>query len=427
MQNSRRDFLRVGTAGLMGLSLADALQLEANADSTTRTANRADSVILIWLSGGPATIDMWDLKPQAPEEIRGEFTPIDTSAKGVQIGEHLPKTAKVMHHAALVRSLHHGLPVHGPGTRYLTSGNLPAAAIEYPALGALASKLLTPRKGVPVYISVGRARGAGAGYLGAAHNPFEVQSNGFRGRRLSANNVSLPKGFTVGDLSNRDKLRASLDRRFARWEQTDEVLSGLNKFQSQALDILTTDRIGRALDLSKEPKKVLDAYGNRALGGHVLAARRLIEAGARFVTIGMSGWDTHSGNFAALRTRLLPQLDAALSALIGDLDQRGLLKSTLVLCAGEFNRTPNVNRQAGRDHWARSMSVFLAGGGIKGGTVYGSTDAHGKRPKTNPCSPDDLAATVFAALGYKPNHQVTSTTGRPMELFRKGKVLRGLF
>jgi Protein of unknown function (DUF1501) len=422
--HNRREFLRVGTAGLMGLSLADALQCEAAVESRRTTAS-AKSVVLVWLSGGPATIDMWDLKPHAPEEIRGEFQPIATAAKGIEISEHLSKMAKVMDLCTLVRSVHHGLPAHGPGTRYVTSGNLPSAAVEYPSFGSLASRLLEPRKGMPAYVSIGRPRGAGSGYLGAACNPFIVESGGFRGR-LRASNVSLPKGFTLHDLSERNALRNTLDRRFAEWEQSDDLLTGLGKFQLQALDILRTDRIGKALDVDKEPESARKRYGFAAVGRHALAARRLIEAGARFVTIGTTGWDTHSGNFAALRTRLLPPLDAALSALIADLDTRGLLKSTVVLCAGEFNRTPTVNRAAGRDHWARSMAMLLAGGGFRRGLAYGGTDQHGKTPVANPCSPDDVAATLFGALGYRPNHQVTSTSGRPMELFRKGHVLRGL-
>lgn len=423
---NRREFLRVGTAGLAGLSLADVLRSESTAaPSTSRSGGTARSVILVWLSGGPATIDMWDLKPDAPEEIRGEFSAIETSAREVRIGEHLPRMAKVMDRCTLIRSVHHGLPAHGPGANYITSGNLPSAATEYPSLGSLSSALLAPRQGMPPYVAIGAPRGAGSGYLGAAHNPFVVRSSGFRGR-LRADNVSLPQGFTLHDLSERNTLRRTFDRRFAKWEQSDDLLSGLGKFQQQALDILRTDRIGKALDVDTEPEASRKAYGTSPLGRHALASRRLIEAGARFVTIGTSGWDTHTGNFTALRNRLLPPLDQALAALIADLDRRGLLKSTLVLCAGEFNRTPNVNRAAGRDHWALSMSMLLAGGGLRPGVVYGSTDKHGKEPASNPCSPDDVAATVFAALGIPPNHRATSNTGRPMELFRKGKVLDGL-
>eukprot|EP00913_Durusdinium_trenchii_P005685 g5303.t1 len=399
---------------------------EAAAAPTRSTTGAAQSVILVWLSGGPATIDMWDLKPDAPEEIRGEFQPIATSAPGIEISEHLPRMAKVIDRCVLVRSVHHGLPAHGPGANYVTSGNLPSAAIEYPSLGSLSSALLEPREGVPPYVAIGRPRGAGSGYLGAAHNPFVVQSSGFRGR-LRASNVSLPKGFTLTDLKERNELRRVLDRRFAKWQQSDNLLSGLGKFQQQALDILRTDRIGKALDVDKEPEAVRSVYGTTPVGRHALAARRLVEAGARFVTIGTSGWDTHTGNFASLRNRLLPPLDRALAALIADLDKRRLLKSTVVLCAGEFNRTPNVNRTAGRDHWSRSMSMLLAGGNLRRGFVFGATDKHGKEPVANPCSPDDVAATLMATLGFEAKHRAQSQNGRPIELFRKGRVLRELF
>lgn len=421
---SRRGFLSVGSAGLVGLTLADALRRETMADEATDNARTADAVIVIWLSGGPATIDMWDLKPEAPEEIRGEFQPIRTSAAGVRICEHMPKLAQVMDRCVLVRSVHHGLPAHGPGTQYMMSGNLPSPAVQYPSLGALASRLLESRQGVPAYLTIGDQPASAAGYLGASHNPFRVQSGD--GGVLSASNISLPDDFTTSELEDRSKLRQAFDHRFAEFERDDAVLVGLDTFQQQALDILLTDRIATALDADSEPTSRQEQYGRSQLGRHALAARRLIEAGARFVTIGSDGWDTHAGNFAALQTRLLPPLDQALSALVADLGERGLLQSTVVLCAGEFNRTPRVNRQAGRDHWARSMTMLLAGGGLPSGFVYGSTDRHGMVPATDPCSPDDIAATVFAALGFGPHHRVTSTSGRPIELFRNGEVLDGL-
>lgn len=424
-QTSRREFLRVGSAGLCGLTLADLLRSESTAAKSDARRRTAEAVIVVWLSGGPATIDMWDLKPNAPEEIRGEFQPINTSAAGVQICEYLPKMAKVMDRCVLVRSVHHGLPAHGPGTRYVMSGNLPSPAVEYPSLGSLASALLPARKGVPAYLTVGNQPASGAGYLGASQNPFRVQSGGFRGR-LTATHVSLPDGFTKSELVDRNELRRALDRRFAKFDKGDSLLAGLDTFQQQALDILRTDRIAKALDVNGEPKAVLKQYGRTVLGRHALAARRLIEAGARFVTVGMGGWDTHSGNFASLRTRLLPALDAALAALIADLDQRGLLKTTLVYCAGEFGRTPQVNRNAGRDHWARASSVLLAGGGMKRGDVYGSTDKHGKTPASHACSPDDVAATILSSVGFPPDYRVAAANGRPMTLFRHGKVLRGL-
>ncbi|HMF12905.1 MAG TPA: DUF1501 domain-containing protein [Gemmataceae bacterium] len=414
----RRDFLRLGTAGLFGLGLADLLRLEARAD---RAKRKATSVIMIWLAGAPATIDMWDLKPDAPEGIRGEFKPIATSAEGVRISDQLPKLAKVMDRCALVRSLHHNIPEHGVGTLYVTTGNRPSPALDYPALGSLASRLLPVPTGVPSYVTFSGFRSTGPGYLGSAYSAFEVEGNPQQGK-LRVQGISLPENFTTTDLNNRDKLRNKFDAAFKALDQA-EVSASLDKFHQQALDILRSDKTRKAFNLDEEKAPLRDGYGRTPFGQSALAARRLVEAGARFVTIGLGGWDTHANNFRTLRGQLLPQLDQTLSALVGDLDARGLLDSTLVYCAGEFGRTPTINGSAGRDHWARAMAVFLAGAGIRKGYVHGSTDAHGMQPASDPCSPDDVSATIFRALGIAPNHEVQTTTGRPIAIFREGKVL----
>jgi hypothetical protein len=423
----RRDFLKVGTAGLLGLALPDALRAEARAPAHKR-GKKADSVILLWLGGGPATIDMWDLKPAAPENIRGDFKPIRTKASGVLISEHLPKTAEVMDRCALVRSLSHGITAHGPGTVYMATGHAPSPALEYPSLGALAARVLPAGAGVPSYVLFNAARAGGysggAGYLGPAYNPFEVEGAPQRGR-IRLEGVALPDGFTVEQLVSRKRLRDRFDARFRALDEAD-VPASLDRFQQQALDILRSDKTRKAFDLDQEKPKMRDTYGRGPFGQSVLAARRLVEAGVRFVTVGLGGWDTHAGNFAALRTRLLPPLDQALAALMEDLDGRGLLGRTVVYCAGEFNRTPQVNNAAGRDHWARSMAVFLAGGGIRRGYAHGSTDGHGAAPASDPCSPADVAATIFQALGVAPDHEVRTTTGRPLPIFREGKVIEAL-
>ena len=417
----RRDFLRLGTGGLLGLGLADLLRLEAHAKRPK--PRKAGAVIMVWLAGGPATIDMWDLKPEAPANVRGEFKPIDTSARGIRICEHLPKMAKVMDKCTLIRSVHHNVAAHGPGTVYLTTGNRPSPTMEYPALGALANRLLTAPPGVPAYVHFQSAQNpaAGAGYLGAAYNPFEVQEAA-EGGRLKAPGVSLPKGFTLTDLKDRDKLVRRFDASFKEFDKAD-LAASLDKFHQQALDILRSDKTKKAFDLDREPQSVRDGYGRDTFGQSALIARRLIEAGVRFVTIGIGGWDTHGGNFRTLRFNLLPRLDQALAALVADLDRRGLLDRTIVYCAGEFNRTPTINSAAGRDHWARSMAVLLAGGGLPRGTVYGSTDREGAVPATDPCSPDDVSATIFHCLGIEPNREVMTNSGRPIALFREGKVL----
>jgi hypothetical protein len=424
----RRDFLKIGTAGLLGLGLPDLLRLEARCDSSTKNKRKARGVILVWLAGGPATIDMWDLKPDAPDGIRGEFKPIDTNVPGVHIGEHLPKMARVMDRCLLVRSLQHSIAAHGPGTVYLTTGNRPTPALDYPSLGSLAAKVLTAPVGVPSYVTFSELKKegfpGGAGYLGAAYNPFEVEGNAQSGQ-FQARGVSLPVGFTLTNLEDRTRLRDTFDATFQALDEVDAA-SSLSRFQQQALDILRSDKTRKAFDLDQETPELRDKFGRHPLGQSALAARRLIEAGARFVTIGMGGWDTHGANFASLRNRLLPPLDQALAALIEDLDARGLLDSTIVYCAGEFGRTPRVNGTAGRDHWARSMAVLLAGGGFCKGMVYGGTDGEGMVPASDPCSPDDVSATIFAGLGIDPRHELQTTSGRPIALFREGKVLSSI-
>ena len=424
----RRDFLQIGAAGLLGLSLPHVLRLQALADADRKLApqqhQKAKSVILVWLAGGPATIDMWDIKTEAPEEIRGEFKPIDTSAAGIQISEHLPKTAQVMDKCTLIRSLHHTIAAHGPGTVYMTTVNRPTPALQFPSMGSLASKLLDTPQGVPPYVVFNQLRGGtagGAGYLGTAYNPFEVEGDG-RAGQLRVKGVSLPASVSLNELENRNQLLERFDANFKALDKSSDIAAGLDKFHQQALDILRSDRTKKAFDLSKESDAVRDRYGKDPFGQGALAARRLIEAGVRFVTIGTSGWDTHGNNFKTLKERNLPLLDNVLSALISDLAERGLLDSTIVYCAGEFGRTPKINKNAGRDHWARSMATLIAGGGFKQGYVHGSTQVNGMAPASEPVSPDDIAATIFSQLGVDPHRELMTTTGRPITIFREGKV-----
>jgi hypothetical protein len=424
----RRDVLRAGVTGLLGMSLPDVLRAEALNAPARRGRRPATGVIQFWLAGGPATIDMWDLKPDAPEGIRGEFRPIATAAPGVTISEHLPGLARVMDRCTLVRSLGHSISAHGPGTTYMATGNRPGPAMEYPAAGSLAARLLLPRRGVPPYVTFAALRegvsGTGPGYLGPAFGPFEVEGDPARGT-LQSHGVSLPEGFALRDLEAREALRDRFDRGLRALDSA-EVMAGLDRFHRQAAEILRSDRVRAALDLSHEPDALRDDYGRTTLGQGALAARRLIEAGARFVTLGFGGWDTHGNNFRTLRDRLLPPLDKAISTLVRDLASHGLLDETVVVCTGEFGRTPRVNSSAGRDHWARSMAVLLAGGGFPGGAVYGSTDDRGMAPARDACSPDDLAATMFQRLGFGPRHEVRSAGGRPIPIFREGRCLESL-
>jgi hypothetical protein len=433
----RRDFLKIGAAGVLGLSLPQLLRLEARAEKTEAKAKaKAKAVIMLWLAGGPATIDMWDLKPDAPEDIRGDFKPIDTAAKGVQISEHLPKTAKVADRMTIVRSLNHTIPSHGPATVFMTTGNKPTPAVQYPALGSLVMRLMPAEKGVPPYVAFNELRNGSAGaagFLGTAYNPFIVEGTpgGGGGKNQTAANlrvrgIQLPTGFTLDDLENRDKLLKGFDESFEAADKNADLADGLDAFHKQALEILRSDRTKKAFDLAAEKSELRERYGNTPFGQGALAARRLVEAGVRFVTISTGGWDTHGQNFTNLKTKLLPTLDQTLAALVEDLDDRGMLDSTIVYCAGEFGRTPKVNKNSGRDHWARSMAVVLAGGGFKRGFAYGTTDAEGMAPATNACTPDDISATIFHALGIDPKTELQTPTGRPITLFREGKAVEKL-
>jgi len=431
---ARRDFLKIGSAGLLGMTLPQLLKLEskASASGAVRTGARAKSVIMVWLAGGPATIDMWDIKNGAPENIRGEFRDIPTTASGVRISEHLPRMAQVMNRATVVRSLAHTIPSHGPATVFMTTGNRPTPALQYPSLGSLMTKLMPANPGVPPFVSFSELRNGSAGlagYLGTAYNPFIVEGAGARGRNASnlrVRGITLPTGFTLDQLENRDRLMRGFDAGFAAADRSADLVDGLDAFHQRALEILRSDSTRNAFNLNMESDGTRARYGDTPFAQGALAARRLVEAGVRFVTISLGGWDTHQQNFNNLRTRNLPQLDQVLSALIADLDSRGMLDDTIVYCAGEFGRTPRINGNAGRDHWARSMAVVLAGGSIRRGYAHGTTDINGMAPATDACTPDDVAATIFHDLGISHQHELMTSTGRPIQLFREGNVINRL-
>lgn len=438
---SRRDFIKVGSAGLVGLTLPQLLKLESQAKASQpagQRTSRATSVIMVWLAGGPATIDMWDLRPNAPENIRGEFREINTAADGVKICEHLPQMARVMDRCSIIRSLAHTIPSHGPATVFMTTGNRPTPALNYPAMGSLVTRLMPAATGVPPYVSFTELRNGSAGqagYLGTAYNPFIVEGtpNAPQARNapptaanLRVRGITLPTGFTLEQLENRDRLLRTFDENFSTVDRNADLVGGLDAFHQQALEILRSDKTRNAFNLQQEPDSIRNRYGMTPFGQGALAARRLIEAGVRFTTVSIGGWDTHGQNFQNLRTRLLPQLDTVLSALIGDLGDRGMLENTIVYCAGEFNRTPRINNNAGRDHWARSMATVIAGGGFRRGYAHGTTDVNGMTPATEPCTPDDVCSTIFNQLGIDPHQELQTPTGRPVQLFREGRVISRL-
>jgi hypothetical protein len=416
---NRRSILGIGSASLFGLSLPHIL--EANhAKNSSEVSSKAQSMILLWLDGAPSTIDMWDMKPDAPDYVRGDFKAIATKVPGVPICEHLPKLGQLLDRCTLIRSLHHSIPEHGPGSQLMLSGHMPSAAIEYPALGSIAMKMLPPRDSIPQNIVFNKPFALNAGYLGSACNAFELKDS-----------AKLPIGLSLGADVDRERflrrvnLRNRFDRSFDSVE-SDVTVASLKQFQNEAKDILVSDAISNALDLSQEVHSVRERYGERSpFGSNVLRARRLVEAGTRFVTVGLSGWDTHTNNFPELRNSLLPQLDAALSSLLRDLDERGLLDSTIVCCCGEFGRTPQVNGAAGRDHWSRAFSALVAGGGFASGLAFGETDANGQQPIANGCKPEDLCATLLHLLGISPSESIIAQSGRPIKIMEQGEVIKG--
>ncbi len=420
-QLSRRTLLRVGAAGCLGFGLADVLRAES---VHLASAAKARSLIFVWLGGGPATIDMWDPKPEAEKEVRGEFSTINTSIAGVRFSEHMQATARVLNTCTLIRSMKHNIPDHVPGGQYVMTGNKPSQNTQYPSLGSVISRLLPASAGIPTYFSLGQAINSGAGYLGAQHDPFQIELPRL-GEKVSLDGVVVPDNLTLKQLQQRQELRSAFDQSFVEAHAGSELVPTLSEFQQQAFDILSSNRIRRAFDLSEEATTTHAAYGESRIGQATLTARRLIEAGARFVTVGTDGWDTHVGNFASLR-QMLPPLDRALSALIEDLRQRGMLSETIVVCGGEFGRTPVINGSAGRDHWSSCFSYLLSGAGFEAGQVIGETDSRGLEPITDPCSPDDLAATLLTQFGIEPQTQVQTTTGRPMKLIEHGQALRAI-
>jgi hypothetical protein len=439
---SRREMLRMGTLGIPGLTLPNLLRMEAHAQASKGAEalekRKASAVILVNLGGGPATIDMWDLKPDAPEDIRGPFKPINTNVDGIQIGEHLPKMAKIIDKVAIVRSLTHTLPVHGIAATWMFTGNVPTPVLRYPHLGALAARLLPNEKGVPPFVMFDgdspTLLSRLGGYLGPGFNPFLAEAghgNTVNPNTVKLRGITLPGSFPLEELENREKLLANFDRGFEAAERASDLVDGLDAFHQKALELLRSEKTRTAFNVEKEPKALLESYGLNPSGLGLIVARRLVEAGTRFVSVnvgyqGAGGWDTHANNFEVLKTRHLPVLDQALSALLRDLSDRGLLDKTIVYCCGEMGRTPQINKDAGRDHWSRAQAVILAGGGFKRGMVYGSTDAKGMDPAGAACSPDDVAATIFHCLGLDPQQELNTPTGRAIHLFREGKILKGI-
>lgn len=419
----RRDMLKIGAVGATGLTLSSYLRHAAAGEIASA---KATSAIFVNLQGGPSHMDTFDLKPNAPSEYRGEFSPIPTNVSGIEISEHLPKLAQQMDKFAILRGVSHTLAAHDLGSMYVNTGNRPLPSIEFPYYGAVVNKELGGPEDLPTFVSTGNAKQT-AGYLGVQYAPITTQKAPLPGEPYSIRGVSL-KELTVTDASRRQQLLADLDVTFREVEKDNQLLSGLDRFSQQAYTIITSPRAREAFDTSKESPAYAAPFGKTEFGMNCLLASRLIESGIRFVTINYAGWDTHIDNWKALQTKQLPPFDEGLAALLNGLSMKGLLASTCVFVTGEFGRTPKINTERnGRDHYPRAMFMLMAGGGVKPGQVLGASDDKAMGPVGDGFSPDQVAASFYHNLGIDPHKEYETNIGRPITLVRDGQVIPELF
>jgi Protein of unknown function (DUF1501) len=412
---SRRHFIShvAASSALMGTSLAMGHSLRLHAVEAKKNRKAA---ILLWMGGGPATIDIWDLKPGMP--TGGPFRPISTSGD-VQISEHMPMMAKQMHNMAIIRSMSTREADHDRGRYYMHTAYPPDPNIEYPSYGAVLAKELTqqrPELEIPPFVTVGGAS-EGPGFLGMAWAPFSVSSNGrIRNLDMQLDDKRLMQRMAALDLIEKGFIS---QKRGASAEDHQKILK-------KTLDLMTSSQMS-AFSVDKEPEEVKERYGKNNFGEGCLLARRLVEAGVPFVEVDLGGWDNHQNIHATLRDDKLPTLDKAMSALMEDLEQRGLLQDTAVFWMGEFGRTPQINGDAGRDHFARAWSVAIGGGGMKGGIAVGSTNEDGREVAENPHSSEDLMASVCKAMGISLETTFTTLNGRPKKIAGGGVPIKELF
>ncbi|MFI5459319.1 MAG: DUF1501 domain-containing protein [Isosphaerales bacterium] len=446
---SRRRLIEAGSAGIVGLCLPSLLRAEQRPASSAR----AKHIIFLHQFGGPSHLDTFDMKPDAPAGIRGEFKPIASGQPGLSVTEHLPRFAMVIDQFAQVRSVNHRMKNHNSATYYSLTGHAPPVddirlrdtQELYPAYGSTVAKLKPVEdQAMPSFVSYPHVLrdgsvtpGQHASFLGKAYDPFFIARDPGR-PEFRLPELSLPSSLPLDRLEDRRGLMQLIDRQtdLSSWSETAR---GIDAFYTRALTMLSSSKVKRAFDLSEEPPRLRDAYGRTTYGQGCLLARRLVEAGVRFVSVyfapyiggGNGGWDTHGDNFNQLKKRLLPITDLAVPTLIQDLQARGLLDETLIVWMGEFGRTPKVQNTKqfgpdGRGHWPDCYTVLLAGGGIIPGAIHGSSDRIGAYPATDPVSPDDLAATMFWALGIDPATEVRDTLGRPLPI-AAGQPITRLF
>lgn len=447
---TRRQLLRAGSAGFLGLNLAQLLQAESLArESSSAPAVRSPikSCILMFYYGGPSHHDTWDMKPHAPLEVRGEFKSIATSVPGIRISEHLPHSAKVMDRLCVIRSAHHPMRNHNSAAVEALCGRTPLRGdlellandptTDFPCFGSALTYLKGPLPNVPSHVAlphvmynVVKLPGQTSGFLGPAYEPLQVTRDP-NAPDFRVSEIELPAGLTLAELENRQALLARINTRLEPGAATSSGGS-MRTFYQRAFDLLRSDAVRTAFDINREDARTRERYGRNIHGQSALLARRLVESGVRFVSVydkvtnGLDNWDTHVNNFGRLKDTLLPPCDLAFSALVEDLESRGLLDSTLVIMLGEFGRTPKINRDGGRDHWPDCYSVVLAGGGVRGGTMHGTSDKLGAYPDSDPVTPGNLAATIFSRFGLDPATELHDLVGRPFRL-AGGEPIQGLF
>lgn len=430
---TRRQSLRLGSVGLIGgLTLPRLLELEAVA-GTGKPAT-AKSVIFLFLEGGPSTIDMWDLKPEAPVEIRGPYKPISTNVSGTFVGEHCPLSAQICDKFTMLRSHSHKDNGHNTGYHYCMTGYKAAFAdgqaggvpnnLLYPSLGSIVARELGPRANLPVYVNLpDPMESGGPGFYGPEYAPFVLETDPVQ-PDFEVRDLGLPAGVTTQRLDRRRRLLAVVEQSQNQTQRNQPRV--MSTYYEKAYQMITAPDARKAFDIAQESEKTRERYGYSSLGQCALLARRLVEAGSRFVGVDNGSWDTHFSQFPSLKEDLIPSADRAFSALVTDLHDRGLLNSTLVVMMGEMGRTPQINNRAGRDHWSMAQTVLWAGGGVPGGQVIGATDKHCAYPTTEPYGVEDVICTIFHLMGVDTNKTYLTPLGRPVPIVNGGRVIPGL-
>ena len=419
---NRRDFIYTGLVGGLGLSMGDIFKMQAESKITPK----AKSIIHIYLPGGIAAQEFLDPKPLAAAEYRGPLGAIQTSIPGVFFSENLKKTAKIADKMTIVRSMTHGEAAHERGTTNMFTGYRPSPALTYPSFGSVIAHELGDRNNLPSYVCVPNKYDnngqdvAGTGYLSQAYGPFSLGSDP-ADSRFKVRDLALADGITEERFNRRRSMLETVDHHFRTIESSDAVAS-MDEFYQKAYNLISSKEAREAFNLKQEPQNIKELYGLNQAGQRFLMARRLVESGVRFVSVTYGSWDLHQ-NIGSGMNRQLPLFDQAYAGLITDLEQRGLLDSTLVMVSSEFGRTPKINKDGGRDHWPRVFSVAFAGGGFKRGCVYGSSDATGADVEDNPLSVENLAATMYNQIGIDPNKHLMAPGGRPAMIVKDGKVM----